>query len=246
MRTIVVRTRVKSQFQNRGWFIINMNNQNEKIELACPSSMKINNYLYQALISVISQDLSTVRSKLNVSIGSDVPINEKDILENLSILKSWIKELNETVVQLQISESHLKNSNFTSPKENSSEKVPTTDAFSIDRGHLNDSSHFMSLVNKLTENITYINNSLNSEIQLMKEEHSRDHEILRNLSSFTYNNVSHRLNHFEDELNGMSQKLNVVSSSSNKTDVFNKTSSTATDNSESSKVVSPKEEEGRP
>lgn len=65
---------------------------------------------------MISQDLSTVRSKLNVSIGSDVPINEKDILENLSILKSWIKELNETVVQLQISESHLKNSNFTSPK----------------------------------------------------------------------------------------------------------------------------------
>lgn len=60
-------------------------------------------------------------------------------------------------------------------QENSSDKVPITHTFSIDPGHLNDSPNFISLVNKLTENITYINNSLNSEIQLMKEDHLRDH-----------------------------------------------------------------------
>lgn len=85
-------------------------------------------------------------------------------------------------------------------QENSSEKVPTTDAFSIDRGHLNDSSHFMSLVNKLTENITYINNSLNSEIQLMKEEHSRDHvsNVLFSLlkTSLNHSYISNKTNIF--------------------------------------------------
>lgn len=55
------------------------------------------------------------------------------------------------------------------------EKVPnTTSVSTMNAEHAGDAQKLISIVNALTDNVTYLNNSLTSEIQLMKENNFQD------------------------------------------------------------------------
>ncbi|XP_065213710.1 uncharacterized protein LOC135840893 isoform X2 [Planococcus citri] len=151
-------------------------------------------------ISQISNDLKSVQSKLNSSTErSNVPTHS-----GLTEMTNWISVLNDTVAQLKQSENrmqdgfHTLTNNVTSLKEKlSSQKVPNGGVSVTNKE--TSSSDFQQIVDNLNYSFTYLNTSLNNEINLIKMNHSQDHHLIEVIQSYLNQTINPGLSNLTEE-----------------------------------------------
>lgn len=165
-------------------------------------------------VSSISSELKLIQDKLkSFSELTDVPVTLKEHFQSISTLQNWIDEFNDTVTQLKASENHFEEEfeefqlNLTSFKERltSLEKVPKVNASAVnDEKSNSDLQKLTLLVNKLNENVTYLNNSLTNEIELLQNKPFQDPAVFENLLN---QNISTRLSTLETEFYNVSNNV---------------------------------------